>query len=404
MEDKKNLFDHLKHDLRPEECLLHEIRNNRKIVFGIPKENLARETRLVLTPEAVGILTREGHEILVESSAGAGMNYSDLRYAENGATIVDSAEDAFSADIILKIAPPSTKEILMMNDGACLFSMLQLSLMDKESLTTMMKKRISAIAYDLIRDEQHNFPVVAAIHEIEGLAAISITSQYMSNDNGGKGLLLGGIAGVSPTEVIILGAGIAGSAAARAALTLGAHVKVFDHDIGKLRKLQQQLGHHLFTSVFHPTTLMKAFKSADAVIGSLRYLAAGERFLVPEDMVATMKKGAVLIDLSIDQGGCFETSECRSLNHPTYVRNGVIHYCVPNLSSRVGRTASMALSNILAPMMVRVARNGELKNILLDDDGLRKGVYLYNGLIANHLVGDYFNLPGSDVDLLLSGF
>jgi alanine dehydrogenase len=393
-----------KGNLQPEECLLHEIKNNKKLVFGIPKENQAIETRLPLTPEAVAILTEEGHEVLLESGAGLGMNYTDIRYAEAGATIVETAEDAFSADIIFKIAPPTTEEVALMNDRAAVFSMLQLSHFSKESIQRMMQKKIMAVSYELIKDEQRNFPVMSSISEIEGSTAIHIAAQYMSNENGGKGLLLGGIAGVSATEVLILGAGIAGYSAARSALALGAQVKVFDHDINKLRKLQQQLGQHVFTSVIHPRVLFKAFSHADAIIGTLRYINGSERFMVSEDLVRTMKKGAVIIDLSVDQGGCFETSECRNLNNPAYEKCGVIHYCVPNISSRVGRTASMALSNIFAPMALRIASSGSVRHIASEDSGFRNGVYLYNGILVNRLIGNHFDLPSNDIGLLIAGF
>ncbi len=393
-----------KGNLQPEECLLHEIKNNQRLVFGIPKENQAIETRLPLTPEAVAILVEEGHEVLLETGAGLGMNYTDLRYTESGATIVETAEDAFSADIIFKIAPPTPEEVALMNDKAAIFSLLQLSLLSKDSIKLMMKKKIMAVSYELIKDHQRNFPVMSSISEIEGSTAISIAAQYMSNENGGKGLLLGGIAGVSATEVMILGAGIAGSAAARTALALGAQVKIFDHDINKLRKLQQQLGQHVFTSVIHPRVLFKALASADAVIGTLRYINGSERFMVSEDLVRTMKKGAVVIDLSVDQGGCFETSECRTINNPVYERCGVIHYCVPNVSSRVGRTASMALSNIFAPMALKIAAAGNVRQTASEDSGFRNGVYLYNGILVNRLIGSHFNLPSNDIGLLMAGF
>lgn len=393
-----------KESLHPEECLLREIKNNKQLVFGIPRENQLIETRLALTPEAVAILVEEGHEVLLETGAGLGMNYTDLRYADAGATIVESPEDAFSADIVLKIAPPTPQEVSLMNDRSSIFSMLQISLFSKESIHLMMQKKITAIAYELIKDEQRNFPVVSSISEIDGITAVSIAGQYMSNENGGKGLLLGGIAGVSATEVLILGAGIAGSVAARTALSLGAQVKIFDHDINKLRRMHQQLGQHIFTSVIHPRVLFKALKSADAVIGTLRYINGSERFMVSEDLVRTMKKGAIIIDLSVDQGGCFETSECRTLSDPVYERCGVIHYCVPNLSSRVGRTASMALSNIFAPLMLRIASAGNLRNAATEDSGFRNGIYLYNGILVNRLIGSHFNLSANDIGLLMAGF
>lgn len=399
----ERFFSH-KESLHPEECLLREIKNNKKLVFGIPKENQAIETRLSLTPEAVAIIVEEGHEVLIEAGAGMGMNYTDLRYAEAGATIVETAEDAFSADIILKISPPTPQEVAMMNDRASVFSMLQLSLYSRDSIMLMMKKKITAIAYELIKDEQRNFPVVSSISEIEGMTAISIAAQYMSNENGGKGLLLGGIAGVSSAEVLILGAGIAGSFAARTALALGAQVKIFDHDINKLRKLHLQLGQHIFTSVIHPRVLFKALAGADVVIGTLKYINGSERFMVSEELVRTMKKGAVIVDLSVDQGGSFETSECRNLSDPVYERCGVIHYCVPNLSSRVGRTASMALSNIFTPLALKIAGCGGVRNVANEDYGFRHGMYLYNGILVNRLIGKHFNLPSNDIGLLMAGF
>ncbi len=391
----------LQENVFPQECLLHTAKSNKRLTFGLPSENRRMETRLALTPEAVALLAEEGHEVFVETGAGLGMGYTDLHYSEAGATIVDMSKDVFSADIVLKIAPPTPEEVVLMNNRSSLLSMLELSLFSKESIEMMMRKKITAIANELIRDEQRNFPVVSSISEIEGMTAISIASQYMSNDNGGKGLLLGGIAGISSTQVVILGAGIAGAVAARTAMALGAQVKIFDHDINKLRKLQQRLGAHVFTSVIHPKVLFKALASADAVIGTLRYINGSERFMVSEDLVRTMKKGAVIIDLSVDQGGCFETSECRTLADPAYERCGVLHYCVPNLSSRVGRTASMALSNILAPLLLKIAANGGVRATANSDYGFRNGMYLYNGILVNRLVGQHFELSFNDIGLLM---
>jgi alanine dehydrogenase len=385
--------------LQPSECLLREISQNKRQTFGIPKENQALETRLSLTPEAVALLVEEGHRVLVETGAGLGMHYTDLRYSECGAVIVNSAAEAFSADIVLKISPPTPDEILLMREKATLFSMLQLSLFSPQSIKLMMQKKIVAVAYELIKDDQRNFPVVSSMSEIDGITAISIAAQYMSNESGGKGLLLGGIAGVSSAEVLVLGAGIAGSTAARTALALGAQVKIFDHDINKLRKFQQQYGQHVFTSVIHPRVLFKALASADVVIGTLKYINGSERFMVSEELVKTMKHGSVIVDLSVDQGGCFETSECRPLSDPAYRLHGVVHYCVPNLSSRVGRTASIALSNIFVPLMLKIGQFGGIGAIVNYDRGLRNGIYLYNGMMVNRLVGDHFNLPASDIGL-----
>ena len=393
-----------KQKLFPEECLLREIAQQPRLSIGIPKENPDTETRLALTPEGVAIVTEEGHSVYIQRGAGAPMSYTDLQYSEAGAFLVDSDADVFSADIILKVAPPTLKELKLMNPGASLFSMLQLSNMSKECIELMMKKKLNVIAYELIKDEQKAFPVVSSMSEIEGITAISVASELMSVNNGGKGLLLGGVAGIPPTEVLILGAGITGSIAARTALALGADVKIFDHDINKLRKIKHELTPNIFTSVIHPTVLFKALASADAVIANLRYINDSERFMVSEELVKTMKKGAIIIDLGVDQGGCFETSECRNLQAPAFEKHGVIHYCVPNIAARVARTASMALSNIFAPMLLKIGNSGSVKYAIRESAGFRHGVYVYEGMIVNHLMAEYYNIQSNDIGLLITGF
>lgn len=390
--------------LFPEECLLREIARQPRMSIGIPKEDTKIETRLALTPEGVSIVTEEGHSVYVERGAGEAMAYSDLQYSEAGAFLVDNAADVFSADIVLKIMPPTVEEISMMHDRSTVFSMLQLNHLSADSITLMMKKKMNAVAYELIKDEQKTFPVVSSISEIEGSTAIAVAAELMSNERGGKGLLLGGVAGISPTEVLILGAGIAGSVAARTALALGAQVKIFDHDISKLRKIQHYLGQQVFTSVIHPAVLFKALASADAVIGNLRYIYGSERFMVSEELVKTMKPGAVIIDLSVDQGGCFETSKCRTLKNPMYEKHGVIHYCLPNITARVARTASMALSNIFAPMLLKIGHSGSVKHAISESSGFRNGAYVFSGILVNRLVGEYYGISSNDIGLLLAGY
>jgi alanine dehydrogenase len=263
---------------------------------------------------------------------------------------------------------------------------------------------MNAFAYELIKDEQKTFPVVSSISEIEGSTAIAVAAELMSNERGGKGILLGGVAGISPTEVLILGAGITGTVAARTALALGAQVKIFDHDISKLRKIQHYLGQQVFTSVIHPAVLFKALASADAVIGNLRYIYGSERFMVSEELVKTMKPGAVIIDLSVDQGGCFETSKCRTLKSPYFEKHGVIHYCLPNISSRVARTASMALSNIFAPMLLKIGHSGSVKQAIGESNGFQNGAYVYSGILVNRLIGEYYGISANDIGLLLAGY
>lgn len=390
--------------LFPEECLLRELARQPRLSIGIPKEDADVETRLALTPEGVAIVTEEGHSVYVQRGAGDPMSYSDLQYSEAGAYLVETAADVYGADIILKIKPPTVEELELMHNRATIFSMLELSNLSPECIALMMKKKMNAIAYELIKDEQKGFPVVSSISEIEGNAAISVAAELMSIERGGKGLLLGGVAGISPTEVLILGAGIAGTVAARSALALGAQVKIFDHDINKLRKIQHYLGQQVFTSVIHPTVLFKALASADAVIGNLRYINDSERFMVSEELVKTMKPGAVIIDLSVDQGGCFETSRCRTLRNPVFEKYGVIHYCVPNISARVPRTASMALSNIFAPMLLKIAHSGSVKSAVAESMGFRNGAYIFGGMLVNRLIANYYGLQSDDIGLLLAGY
>jgi alanine dehydrogenase len=390
--------------LFPEECLLREIARQPRLSIGLPKEKALIETRLALTPEGVAIVTEEGHSVYVQRGAGEPMSYSDLQYSEAGAYLVDDAAEVFGADIVLKIAPPTLEELNLMHDRSTLFSMLQLSNLSAECIRLMMKKKMNAIAYELIQDEQKAFPVVNSISEIEGNTAIAVAAELMSNERGGKGLLLGGVAGITPTEVLILGAGITGSVAARTALALGAQVKVFDHDISKLRKIQHYLGQQVFTSVIHPTVLIRSLATADAVIGNLRYINGSERFMVSEELVKTMKPGAIIIDMSVDQGGCFETSECRTLQHPVFEKHGVIHYCVPNISARVARTSSMALSNIFAPMLLKIASSGSPNSAITESVGFRHGAFIYSGVLVNRLIGNYYNIPSNDIGLLIAGY
>ncbi|MFM2291075.1 MAG: hypothetical protein RIS29_888 [Bacteroidota bacterium] len=390
--------------LFPEECLLREIARQPRLSIGIPKENSDVETRLALTPEGVAIVTEEGHSVYVQRGAGDPMSYTDLQYSEAGAFMVDDASEVFSADIVLKIAPPTLEELKMMHDRSSILSMLQLTNLSSDCIKLMMKKKMTAVAFELIKDEQRSFPVVSSISEIEGSTAINVASELMSNERGGKGILLGGVAGISPTEVIILGAGITGTVAARTALALGAQVKIFDHDINKLRKIQHYLGQQVFTSVIQPAVLFRALASADAVIGNLRYINGSERFMVSEELVKTMKKGAIIVDMSVDQGGCFETSECRTIKNPVFEKYGVIHYCVPNISARVARTSSMALSNIFAPMMMKIGGSGNIRSAISESAGFRNGAYIFSGILVNKLIGDYYGIQASDIGLLLAGY
>jgi alanine dehydrogenase len=341
----------------------------------------------------------------MEEGAGLGVNYSDTAYSESGAILTKDRKEVFACHLIFKIAPPTLEEVALMNKRTTVLSMLQMSDLSVELLNAMATKQINAVGYELMTLDQVNFPVRNAISEIEGAAAISVASELMSNDKGGKGILMGGVPGVSPTDVVIIGAGTAGTVAARAALALGASIKVFDSDIRKLRKLQNELRQPVFTSVFQPNVLINAFQSADVVIGAMRYINDPVRYVISEDVVQTMKNGSVIIDLRINQGGCFETTCFLPEGHPMiFEKHGVLHYCVPNLSSRVARTTAMALSNIFTPIIESIGEAGGVAHIAVADTGFRSGFYMYAGKLVNSYVAKNFNLPANDIALFLSVF
>lgn len=389
--------------LLPQEEMLEVGKKQKMLVIGLPKENHKKESRVPLTPEAIEILVGNGNEILIEKECGKAANYSDTDYSEKGGMIVER-EEVYKADIILKIAPPTLDEIKLMKPHQVLISSLLLNQQSKEYIQALIKKRIISISFEKIRDENNTYPVTRSMSSIAGNTAVLIAAEYLSNTNGGKGVMLGGITGITPTEVVILGAGTAAEYAVRAAMGLGAFVKVFDHSVNRLRRLQNNIGFRLHTSVFHHRVMKKALKSADVLIGAIHMVENGPRFYVTEDMVKVMKKGSVIVDLSIDQGGCVETSECRTQLDPVFRKHDVIHYCVPNIPSRVARTASIAISNVFLPLLLDISLTGGLIPKLKDDKGLRNGVYIYNGILTDEYIGSLFDLPSKDIELLMAAF
>jgi alanine dehydrogenase len=390
--------------LLPQEEMLEIGRKQSKLVIGLPKDNLNVESRVALTPEAVEILVNNGHEIIIESGAGEGANYKDTDYSENGGFIVEDKKQVYQCDIILRITPMDIEEIDYLRGNQVIFSSLNLPQQSEECIRKLMQKNVIAIAFEFLRDEDNSFPVIRAMSEIAGTTSISVASEYLSNAHGGKGVMLGGVSGITPTEIVILGAGTAAEYAIRAAMGLGAMVKVFDHSLIKLRRLQKHLNTRLYTSVFHPNVLKKDLTTADAVIGAIYQKYNTPQFLIDEDMVQQMKEGSLIVDLSIDQGGCIETSKVRTLKNPSYVKYGVIHYCVPNIAARVGRTASIALSNVFSPLLLEMGEYGGIMNILKEKRGLRNGVYIYNGILTSNQLGEKFSIPSRDIDLLMAAF
>lgn len=388
--------------LSPKEETLEIARKKGSLHIGIPKEISFQENRVAIAPEAVALLVANGHSVKIESNAGLNARFTDNEYSEAGAEITTDKKAIFSCDVILKIAPPSESELELMPGNQTLISALQISVQPKKTLAKLMEKKITAVAWDYIQDEQGIYPVVRSMGEIAGNTSILIAGELLSNYNNGKGLMLGGIAGVRPTEVVILGAGTVAEFAARSALGLGASVKVFDNSLSKLRRLQNNIGSRVYTSILQPKILAKALMRADIVIGAIRAPLGRTPCVVSEDMVQNMKHGAVIIDISIDQGGCFETSEVTNHNNPTFIKHGVVHYCVPNVASRVAQTASFALSNIFSPILMEMGNYGGCKELIKKDRGFRGGVYMYRGTLTSEILGKVFKLPYKNIELLLA--
>jgi alanine dehydrogenase len=390
--------------LLPQEEMLEVAKKQKKLIIGIPKEDDNIENRVPLTPEAVELLVNNGHEVIIESNTGKSSNYSDNDYSERGGFLMKDKKSVLQADIILKVSPIRHDEIEMLRGQQTLISSLQVINQTEEYIRTLMAKKITALAFENIKDENDCYPVVRSMSSISGTTSVLIAAEYLSNAHGGKGVLLGGITGITPTEVVIIGAGTAAEFAVRAAYGLGALVKVFDNSVNSLVQMQNNLGLRLHTSVFHPQVLEKALKSADVLIGARQSFDDGPRFFVSEQMVQGMKKGSVIVDISISHGGCIETSEYRTQHDPVYTKYGVIHYSIPNLPSRVARTSSIALSNVFLPILLKTAESGGIGQQLKADVHLRHGVYIYNGILTNQFIGSHFGIPSSDIDLLMAAF
>ena len=388
--------------LMPKEEMIEVKPNFRKLQIGIPKESSFQENRVSLTPDSVGLLVANGHNIIIEKGAGIPSNFSDHQYKHKGANIVYSKEEVFKANCILKIEPPTKKELDIMHSGQVLISAVQMSTQSSNYFEMLNTKNISAFGFEFIKDNQHKFPIVRSMSEIAGNTSLLIAGEYLSNINNGKGLMLGGISGLIPTNVVVIGAGTVGEYACRTALGLGASVIVFDNSVSKLRRLQDNIHQRISTSSLQPKVLVKALKRADVVISALQVGNGKVPCIVSEDMVMEMKKGAVVIDVSIDQGGSFETSEITTHKKPTFIKHDVIHYCVPNIASRVSRTASMAISNILTPILLVIAEEGGVENTIRKHEYLRSGVYAFNGSLTNEVLSNNFNLPYKDLDLIMS--
>lgn len=393
-----------KEKLIPQPEMLETALKKNKFIIGIPRELSENESRVGIVPEAVLLLVENGHRVLVEENAGVDAHFSNEQYAEAGAEIVFGPAEVYKADIIIKISPPVDEEIEMIEKGKILISSIFLRNRDKAYFQKLMAKKIKAIAYEFIQDKTGGFPVIKSMSEIIGNTTILIAAEYLSNPKFGRGIMLGGFPGIKPTEVVIIGSGTVAENAARTALGMGAFVKIFDNSIYKLRSLQNNLSNRIFTSIMHPKVLLKALKEADVVISAKHSSTGMAPCFISEDMVRQMIPGSVIVDVSIDQGGCFETSVLTSHKDPVYQVHGITHYCVPNIASRVPHTASYSLSNFSTPLIINISEMGGLEMMLKNDYAFRKGIYLYNGILTNKNISDLYDLPSQDLELLMAAF
>ncbi|HNF29072.1 MAG TPA: alanine dehydrogenase [Chitinophagaceae bacterium] len=380
-------------DIKPDGAKLH---------IGIPKEIAFQENRVALSPDAVGVLVSNGHTVMVETKAGEGCNYADKEYGEAGATITYDRTEVFKAPVLIKTAPPVQEDLPLIQNGQTIISPIHYSALNKATVKKLMEKKVTAISFDNLKDDSGTFPIVRSMSEIAGGAVMLIAGQYLSSFNKGKGVLLGSISGIPPTKVVIIGAGIVGEVATRNALALGASVKVFHNNVYKLKQLQNNLGQRIWTSVLEPKILAKQLKTCEVAVGALSNAYGHSPVVVTEEMVANMRKGSIIIDVAIDRGGCFETSQLTSHENPTFLKYDVIHYCVPNIPSGFARTASQAISNVIMHLILQISNEGGLDEIIWHNFNIREGIYLFKGALTDFYISQKFDLKYTDLNLLIA--
>ncbi|MBS1753839.1 MAG: alanine dehydrogenase [Ferruginibacter sp.] len=373
-----------------------------ELLIGIPKENSFNEDRIALTPEAVAVMIANGHRVVVETKAGDGASYSDKDYSEAGAKIAYDKKEVFECEILVKSAPVSASECELLKPNQTIISPIHMAIMKRDILQKMMEKKITALSFENLKDDTGHNPIVRSMSEIAGSAVMLIAGQYLSKANNGKGVLVGGISGIPPTKVIIIGAGIVGEYTARTALAMGASVKVFDNSIYRLKRLQNNIGVRMWTSVLEPKILAKQLKTCDVAVGALSGDTGRTPIVVTEETVSNMRPGSVIVDVSIDHGGCFETSRVTSHEKPIFKKHDVIHYCVPNIPSGFARTASQAISNVLMPLLLETGEDGGIDHIIWHKLNIRSGIYLYKGSLTNFFLSERFDLKFTDLNLLIA--
>ena len=373
-----------------------------QLFIGIPRENTFQENRIALTPDAISVLVNNGHRVVVEHRAGEGAHFSERDYSEAGAKITYDKKEVFQCDMIMKSAPVNDEELPLLKTDQTIISPIHLPVMKTSILQCMMEKRITALSFENFKDDSGHNPIVRSMSEIAGSAVMLLAGNYLSNANNGKGMLLGGISGITPTKVVIIGAGIVGEYAARTAMAMGSSVKVFDNNIYKLKRMQGNIGARIWTSVIEPKILAKQLKTCDVAVGALSSSGGRTPIVATEEMVSIMRPGSVILDVCIDRGGCFETSEITSHESPVFIKHGVIHYCVPNIPSGFARTASQAISNVLMPLLLEIGDEGGLEKLVWHKFNIRSGIYLFKGALTNIYLSQRFNLKYTDLNLLIA--
>ena len=390
-----------KEQLLPQEERLELNQIKKEFIIGVPKECDINEKRICLTPDSVSYLVLNDYKIFIESGAGIGSNFSDLDYSEAGAKIVKTKEEVYKCPVILKIAPLTDIEINLIEPNSVLISALVLKKESFSYITNLINKKITSIAFEFIEEDDGYLPVSDQLGAITGQAAVLISSELMSNINiNGKGLFLGNISGVPPTEIVIIGSDKTAQSAALTATKLGARVKVFSNSIYKINKIQKLIGNPIYSSTIQKKQLSKALMRCDVAIGTIKSNTNSDA-IISEDMIVNMKKGAIIIDVSIDTGGTFQTSKLTNHDNPTFVKHDVIHYCVPNIPSRYSRTSSLCLSNIITPYLVKSVKFGSFENFIRNNNSFKKGVYLYNGLNTNKIINQILNIRYNDINTII---
>ncbi|MDQ7039996.1 MAG: alanine dehydrogenase [Rhodothermus sp.] len=376
---------------------------HRSLRIGVPREVANEERRVALAPSGVATLVANGHELYVEQGAGVLAHFPDAEYMEAGAQLVATPEDLYSqCELIVKVGRPTEEELKLLQEHQVLISALHLGSTTPDFLRRLMELGITGIGFEFIRDSDGTLPIVRMMHEIMGSMAVQIAARYLESSEGGKGVVLGGISGVPPATVVIIGAGVVGEWAARTALGYGAHVVVLDTDLGALRAIEHYLDRRVTTAMASVEYIRKAVRSADVVIGAK--MGEGQRapILVTEDMVAEMQPGSVIVDAMIDQGGCIETSRPTTHSNPVFRKYDVIHYCVPNMPSNAARTATYALNNVLVPYLIAIGESGSIHEALWRNVGLRNGTYVYRRYLTKKSLATMFGLPYRDIELLIA--